>query len=57
MVQGLGWGALDSGHYPHLPPAEALLHPVEVMSILSAELKNPSLESARAFATIEADFQ
>ena len=46
VVSGLGRGALDSGHCPHLPPAEALLHPVEVVSILSAELKNPGLENA-----------
>ena len=57
MVQGLGWGTVDIWHCLHLPPAEDLLHPVEIVSIFSAEVRTFRLENAWVFTTIEADFQ
>ena len=50
-------GMVDNWHGLHLPPAEALRHPVEIVSILSVEVQNFRLENAWVFTTTEADFQ
>lgn len=52
-VGGSGLGTLCL----HLPPAEVLLHPVELAPVLSAELKNTRLDNTQTFATREADIQ
>ena len=42
-------GMVDNWHCLHLPPAEALLYLVEIVSILSVEVKNFRLENASLY--------